>query len=137
MPPSISACDKTKVPAQPFSSHASDHATFRSSFKLHVLLVQIHTDTPLLALVSRWDRLLIFGACNIAALACFVLCFALFPILWPVPRKFAILYVCLLVCFLITTLSALSETRRNSRTTIMPTPSPASCEIIDPDKAPN
>ena len=34
-----------------------------------------------------------FGACNVAALACFVLCFALFPILWPVPRKFAILYV--------------------------------------------
>ena len=43
--------------------------------------------------MSRWDRLLIFGACNLAALACFVLCFALFPILWPVPRKFAILLV--------------------------------------------
>ncbi|KAK0509481.1 hypothetical protein JMJ35_007875 [Cladonia borealis] len=42
--------------------------------------------------LSRWDRLLIFGACNLAALACFVLCFALFPILWPVPRKFAILW---------------------------------------------
>jgi hypothetical protein len=29
--------------------------------------------------VSRWDRLLIFGGCNLAALACFVICFALFP----------------------------------------------------------
>jgi len=43
--------------------------------------------------VSRWDRLLVFGACNLAALACFVLCFALFPLLWAVPRKFAILFV--------------------------------------------
>jgi len=41
--------------------------------------------------VSRWDRMLIFAACNLAALVCFVLCFALFPILWPVPRKFVIL----------------------------------------------
>ena len=56
-------------------------------------LAQIYTDASFLALVSRWDRLLVFGACNVAALACFVLCFALFPILWPVPRKFAILFV--------------------------------------------
>jgi len=42
--------------------------------------------------LSRWDRLMIFGGCNLAALACFVVCFALFPILFPQPRKFAILW---------------------------------------------
>ena len=41
--------------------------------------------------VSRWDRLLVFGGCNLAALACFVICFALFPVLSLKPRKFAIL----------------------------------------------
>lgn len=41
--------------------------------------------------VSRWDRMLIFGGCNLAALACFVICFALFPVLSLKPRKFAIL----------------------------------------------
>lgn len=41
--------------------------------------------------VSRWDRMLIFTGCNVAALACFVLCFALWPVLWMKPRKFAIL----------------------------------------------
>ncbi|KAI8629115.1 SFT2-domain-containing protein [Xylariaceae sp. FL1651] len=45
-----------------------------------------------LYLVSRWDRLLIFGACNLGALACFVLCFALWPILMTKPRKFVILW---------------------------------------------
>lgn len=44
------------------------------------------------SLVSRWDKLLIFGGCNLAALACFVICFALFPVLTLRPRKFAILY---------------------------------------------
>ncbi|RMZ78910.1 hypothetical protein DV737_g3690, partial [Chaetothyriales sp. CBS 132003] len=42
--------------------------------------------------LSRWDRLLIFGGCNLAALACFVICFALFPVLSIRPRKFAILW---------------------------------------------
>ncbi|KAF8858119.1 SFT2-domain-containing protein [Acephala macrosclerotiorum] len=42
--------------------------------------------------LSRWDRLLIFGGCNIGALACFVLCFALWPIMMAKPRKFAILW---------------------------------------------
>ncbi|KIV88940.1 hypothetical protein PV10_08566 [Exophiala mesophila] len=42
--------------------------------------------------LSRWDRLLIFGGCNLAALACFVICFALFPVLSLKPRKFAILW---------------------------------------------
>ena len=41
--------------------------------------------------VSRWDRLLVFGACNLGALACFVICFALFPVLSVRPRKFVIL----------------------------------------------
>ena len=43
--------------------------------------------------MSRWDRLLIFGAFNLAAAACFVICFTLFPVLALKPRKFAILYV--------------------------------------------
>ncbi|KAI4106525.1 MAG: hypothetical protein LQ339_002985 [Xanthoria mediterranea] len=42
--------------------------------------------------LSRWDRLLVFGACNAAALVCFVICFALFPVLSLKPRKFAILW---------------------------------------------
>lgn len=42
--------------------------------------------------LSRWDRMLIFTGCNLAALACFVLCFALWPVLWMKPRKFAILW---------------------------------------------
>ncbi|KAI2616567.1 SFT2-domain-containing protein [Hypoxylon sp. NC1633] len=42
--------------------------------------------------LSRWDRLLVFGACNLGALACFVLCFALWPVLMTRPRKFVILW---------------------------------------------
>jgi len=42
--------------------------------------------------LSRWDRLLIFGACNLGAVACFVICFALFPVLSLRPKKFAILW---------------------------------------------
>jgi hypothetical protein len=42
--------------------------------------------------VSRWDRLLIFGACNLGALACFVICFALFPVMsLAKPRKLVVL----------------------------------------------
>ncbi|KXH42177.1 hypothetical protein CNYM01_12667 [Colletotrichum nymphaeae SA-01] len=44
------------------------------------------------ATLSRWDRLLIFGACNLGALACFVICFALFPVVAVRPRKFVILW---------------------------------------------
>ncbi|KAI1268803.1 Got1/Sft2-like family-domain-containing protein [Xylariaceae sp. FL1019] len=50
--------------------------------------------------LSRWDRLLIFGACNVGALACFVLCFALWPILMARPRKFVILWTFGSVLFL-------------------------------------
>jgi len=50
--------------------------------------------------LSRWDRLLVFGACNLAALACFVICFALFPVLMVTPRKFAILWSAGSVLFL-------------------------------------
>ncbi|KYK55984.1 hypothetical protein DCS_07949 [Drechmeria coniospora] len=42
--------------------------------------------------LSRWDRLLVFGACNIAALACFAICFTLFPVLSWKPRKFVTLW---------------------------------------------
>ncbi|KAK8145279.1 protein transport protein sft2 [Beauveria asiatica] len=43
-------------------------------------------------ILSRWDRLLVFGACNLAALACFVICFTLFPIVATRPRKFVLLW---------------------------------------------
>ncbi|EAA35872.2 hypothetical protein GE21DRAFT_919 [Neurospora crassa] len=42
--------------------------------------------------LSRWDRMLIFAACNLGALACFVLAFALFPVLSLKPRKLVILW---------------------------------------------
>ncbi|KPI36422.1 Protein transport protein SFT2 [Cyphellophora attinorum] len=42
--------------------------------------------------MSRWDKMLIFGGLNLAAMACFVLCFVLFPILFAKPRKFATLW---------------------------------------------
>ncbi|KAF2154575.1 SFT2 domain protein [Myriangium duriaei CBS 260.36] len=42
--------------------------------------------------LSRWDRLLVFGALNLAALALFIICFFLFPALTLRPRKFAILW---------------------------------------------
>ncbi|KAK7969871.1 protein transport protein sft2 [Apiospora saccharicola] len=42
--------------------------------------------------VSRWDRMLVFAGCNIAALSCFVLVFALWPVLWLKPSKLAILW---------------------------------------------
>ncbi|KAK8196524.1 Protein transport protein sft2 [Zalaria obscura] len=50
--------------------------------------------------LSRWDRLLIFGALNLAALALFVVCFTLLPILSLRPRKFAILWSMASVLFL-------------------------------------
>ncbi|KAL1897075.1 Protein transport protein sft2 [Sporothrix stenoceras] len=50
--------------------------------------------------LSRWDRLLIFGGCNLGALACFVICFALFPIVATRPRKFVILWTLGSVLFL-------------------------------------
>ncbi|CAC9893479.1 unnamed protein product [Aureobasidium pullulans] len=43
-------------------------------------------------LLSRWDRLLVFGALNLAAIALFVVCFTLMPVLTLRPRKFAILW---------------------------------------------
>ncbi|KAH0283930.1 SFT2-domain-containing protein [Aureobasidium namibiae CBS 147.97] len=42
--------------------------------------------------LSRWDRLLVFGALNLAAIALFVVCFTLMPVLSLRPRKFAILW---------------------------------------------
>lgn len=42
-------------------------------------------------IVSRWDRLLVFGACNLGVLVCFVICFALFPVLSLRPTKFVTL----------------------------------------------
>lgn len=42
--------------------------------------------------LSRWDRILAFAACNLGALACFVVCFTLFPVLSLRPRKFAVLW---------------------------------------------
>lgn len=45
----------------------------------------------ILSIVSRWDRMLVFGGLNLGALALFVVCFTLLPILSLKPRKFAIL----------------------------------------------
>ncbi|CAI4213681.1 unnamed protein product [Parascedosporium putredinis] len=42
--------------------------------------------------LSRWDRLMIFAVCNLAAIACFVIGFSLLPILATRPRKFVILW---------------------------------------------
>ncbi|EEA27650.1 Golgi traffic protein SFT2, putative [Talaromyces marneffei ATCC 18224] len=42
--------------------------------------------------LSRWDRMLVFGACNLGAAVCFLLCFVLWPALITKPRKFAILW---------------------------------------------
>ncbi|XHF97124.1 hypothetical protein AWENTII_000725 [Aspergillus wentii] len=42
--------------------------------------------------LNRWDRMLIFFACNVGAALCFVICFFLFPVLSLKPRKFAILW---------------------------------------------
>jgi len=50
--------------------------------------------------LSRWDRLLIFGACNLGALACFVLAFALFPVLSLKPRKLVVLWTLGSILFL-------------------------------------
>jgi len=50
--------------------------------------------------LSRWDRLLVFGACNLGALSCFVICFFLFPVLSLKPRKFAILWTVGSILFL-------------------------------------
>ncbi|KAK3336517.1 Got1/Sft2-like family-domain-containing protein [Cercophora scortea] len=51
--------------------------------------------------LSRWDRLLVFGACNLAALACFVICFFLFPLLSiGKPRKLVVLWTLGSILFL-------------------------------------
>jgi len=42
--------------------------------------------------LSRWDRLLIFGGLNLAAVALFVVAFTLMPVLALKPRKFVILW---------------------------------------------
>ena len=78
------ACD---VPCDP-----SCHFRRRMGPKCTALRVY-HANASFLSLVSRWDRLLVFGACNLAALACFVICFTLFPVLSIRPRKFVILWV--------------------------------------------
>ncbi|KAM3418511.1 Protein transport protein SFT2 [Cercospora zeina] len=50
--------------------------------------------------LSRWDRLLLFGGLNLAAIALFVVCFTLLPILSLRPRKFAILWTMASLLFL-------------------------------------
>ncbi|KAK4042058.1 Got1/Sft2-like family-domain-containing protein [Parachaetomium inaequale] len=51
--------------------------------------------------LSRWDRLLIFGACNLGALACFVICFVLFPVIAAGrPRKLVVLWTLGSILFL-------------------------------------
>ncbi|KAJ2905106.1 hypothetical protein MKZ38_006352 [Zalerion maritima] len=43
-------------------------------------------------ILSRWDRMLVFGACNLGAFVCFGLCFILFPVLSLKPSKFVTLW---------------------------------------------
>lgn len=50
--------------------------------------------------LNRWDRLMIFGACNLGAAACFVICFFLFPVLSLRPSKFVILWTLGSILFL-------------------------------------
>ncbi|KAK0656066.1 Got1/Sft2-like family-domain-containing protein [Cercophora newfieldiana] len=50
--------------------------------------------------LSRWDRMLIFGACNVGAAACFVICFFLFPVLSLKPRKLVVLWTLGSILFL-------------------------------------
>ncbi|KAK4131937.1 SFT2-domain-containing protein [Trichocladium antarcticum] len=51
--------------------------------------------------LSRWDRLLIFGACNLGALACFVICIFLFPAISVAsPRKLVVLWTLGSILFL-------------------------------------
>lgn len=42
--------------------------------------------------LSRWDRIIIFGACLAGAVLFFTLCIALLPVLALKPRKFAVLW---------------------------------------------
>ncbi|KAK0365588.1 Protein transport protein sft2 [Friedmanniomyces endolithicus] len=51
--------------------------------------------------LSRWDRLLLFGGLNLAAVALFIVCFTLLPILSLRPRKFAILWSMASALFLV------------------------------------
>ncbi|KAJ5249080.1 hypothetical protein N7468_000531 [Penicillium chermesinum] len=51
--------------------------------------------------LSRWDRMLIFAACNLGAAVCFMICFFLFPVLTLKPRKFAVLWSVGSVLFLL------------------------------------
>ncbi|PRT54394.1 Protein transport protein SFT2 [Wickerhamiella sorbophila] len=51
--------------------------------------------------LSRWDRLLVFGACLLGAVALFALCFALLPVLAVKPRKFATIWSLASLLFII------------------------------------
>jgi hypothetical protein len=59
--------------------------------KQRSFIVTIESRLTDLNIVSRWDRMLIFGACNLGAAVCFMICFFLFPVLTLKPRKFAVL----------------------------------------------
>ncbi|KAL2269853.1 hypothetical protein VTJ83DRAFT_2037 [Remersonia thermophila] len=51
--------------------------------------------------LSRWDRLMIFAACNLGALACFSICFFLFPVIsLGKPRKLVVLWTLGSILFL-------------------------------------
>lgn len=51
--------------------------------------------------LSRWDRMLVFGACLTASILFFVLCFALFPVLAVKPRKFATIWSLASILFVV------------------------------------
>ncbi|KAL1835875.1 hypothetical protein VTJ49DRAFT_5956 [Mycothermus thermophilus] len=51
--------------------------------------------------LTRWDRLMIFAACNLGALACFSICFFLFPVIsLGKPRKLVVLWTLGSILFL-------------------------------------
>ncbi|KAK9468798.1 Got1/Sft2-like family-domain-containing protein [Lipomyces arxii] len=59
------------------------------------------TQEPSWFTMSRWDRIVCFGICFLAAVVLFILCFALFPVLALRPRKFALLWTFASVLFVI------------------------------------
>lgn len=58
-------------------------------------------EEPSWFVLSRWDRLLIFGICLLGAVACFALCFVISPMLVFKARKFALLWTLGSVLFVV------------------------------------
>lgn len=81
-----------RVPESGSVVHPTQILVYLIALPLHIISFQ-GSYANYCRTVSRWDRLLVFGGLNLAAVALFVVCFTLLPILSLRPRKFAILYV--------------------------------------------